>query len=307
MTVRVSVGLGAGDPQIRLQKFQAAASIVAPLLAQTREFQSGEKEIDWEAICEEVFGSAGYRDGGKRFFKDGQPKQDPLGDLRIEELKAKIEKDKKTGNAALLTGLSSVAKVALGRRELEADVVDRLLGRQHEATRLGFEHGHKHNDQHLSAMDHGHRHGLALAAHKHQVGQDERSAALLEAEQLAGGDAGTEDAAPRGGSSAASAPSSSAGPQGQPSASPPPTPGAGQPGMPNGGAIEFVRDPKTQRIVGARITPTPAQEVEIAPPAPEPKNDDEVKKLTARIAELEQQQKPKRVVRDAQNRIVGVE
>lgn len=74
--------------------------------------------------------------------------------------------------------------------------------------------------------------------------------------------------------------------------------------MPAGGAIEFVRDPKTNRITGAKITP---HAVEIAPPAPEPTDQNEVKKLLARIEELEKQQKPKRVVRDAQNRIVGVE
>ena len=48
--------------------------------------------------------------------------------------------------------------------------------------------------------------------------------------------------------------------------------------------------------------------VKIDPPAPEPKGPSEVEKLLARIEQLEQKQsKPKRVVRDAQNRIVGVE
>lgn len=259
VTVRVSVGLGAGDPQTRLQKFQVAASIVAPLLAQTPEFMSGQVQTDWEAICEEVFGSAGYRDGGKRFFKDnGQPKQNPMQDLNIEKLKAEIEKAKKTGNASMLTGLAAVAKVALGRRQLEADVVDALLGHQSEAHRMGFDHGHRLNDQHLAAMDHGHRHGLALAGHKHQIGQDKRSAdredAAAEAEQ-AGGDAGTGGAA----AAARPAPASSAEPSGQPPASSPPSANDALMQLLADGKLEFTRG-NDGRISGLKLpqrgTPT---------------------------------------------------
>ena len=239
VTVRVSVGLGAGDPQARLQKFQAAASIIAPLLAQTHEFQSGAKEMDWEAVAEEVFGSAGYHDGGKRFFKDGQPKQDPLADLRTKELMAKIAKDERMGKAAIMTGLANVAKVALGRKELEANFVDSLLGHQRESTALGFDHGHRQNDQHLSAMEHGHRHGLAIANHRHQIAQDQRSAAREDAAAQAGGDAGMEGAASGPGSPGPS-PSSSAGPTGQPPASPPTQ---GQALMPAGGSVEFIQRP----------------------------------------------------------------
>lgn len=179
ITIRVSVGLGAGDPQQRLAKFESAASIVSPLLAQTKEFQTGQVEIDWEAICTEVFGGAGYRDGGRRFFKvnQGPPPQNPMADLQTQALQAKIAKDNQTGKAAMLTGLAALAKAALGKRALEADVVDMMLTHQREATDMGNRHGHAHNASVLNALEHGHRHGLAIADHRRGLANDQRQAA----------------------------------------------------------------------------------------------------------------------------------
>lgn len=257
ITVRVSVGLGAGDPQQRLAKFQSAAQIVAPLLAQTPEFQSGQVELNWEAVCEEVFGAAGYKDGGARFFKDnGHPRANPMNDLKTQELLAKIEKDKRTGKAAMFNGLAQLAKVALGKRELEADVVDMLLGHKKDANRMGFEHGHMHNEQHLSALDHGHRHGLSLADHRRQLANDAHARAQVEREQqnpdnAAGGDAEI------GSTAGNAAGSAGASPQGSPSASPPPPQGnqASQALMQllRDGKIDFTRDPRTGRISGIRM------------------------------------------------------
>lgn len=259
VTVRVSVGLGAGDPQQRLAKFETAANIIAPILQQSPDFQSGKKKINVGAIIEEVFGACGYKDGGARFFEDGEPQgPDPMMPLRIEEIKAKIDKDKNTGKAALFTGISQLAKVALGKRELESDVVDMLLTHQSNAHTKGFEHGHRHVDQHLAAIDHGHRHGLALANHRHQVGQDLRNAAL-EAAQPEGGDA-------ESGAAAAPAPRPAAAPSAappveaataQPSASPPPQQQGGDMAQAlmhllSSGEIEFTRD-KEGRISGMRL------------------------------------------------------
>lgn len=255
VTVRVSIGLGAGDPQQRLAKFNTAAQIMAPIIAQSPEFQSGKKEIDIDAMCEEVFGACGYKDGGKRFFKENpEPRQNPMQDLQQEEIKAKIEKDKKTGQAALFTGIANLAKVALGTRELETNVVDQLLGRQIEARSLGHDHAHKQRDQHLSALDHGHRHGLAIANHRQQIANDQRNAEREDALAKAnpeGGDAEMDSAAP----SSPRAAESGAAPQAQPSASPPPqAPQGGQNdimAMIMNGGVDFVRDAQG-RISGLR-------------------------------------------------------
>jgi hypothetical protein len=220
IVVHVSVGLGAGDPQQRLQKFETAANIIAPILQQSPDFTSGKKQINVDAIIEEVFGACGYKDGGSRFFSDNpNPSPNPMQDLQTEFLKSRIAKENRTGQAALFTGLSNLAKVALGKRELESDVVDRILSRQIEARETGFDHAHRHMDQHLAATDAGHRHGMAIVDHRRNLANDALSAAQQASEQAAqggGGDVGM------GGSGPSPQPQPGAGPQGQPSASPPP-------------------------------------------------------------------------------------
>jgi hypothetical protein len=167
VTIRVSVGLGAGDPAQRLQKFTSAVQIVAPLLQQCREFQSGQIEMDWEAVVQEVFGAAGYRDGGMRFFKQGQgQQQSPILPLQLQELESKIAKNQQTGKAAMFTGIAALAKVALGKRELEAEVVNNLLGHKLAAADMGSQHAHAIHDRLLAAKDHGHRHGIEIAQHR---------------------------------------------------------------------------------------------------------------------------------------------
>jgi len=289
ITIRVSVGLGAGDPQQRLAKFESAAQIVAPILQQSPKFQSGQITINEEAVIEEVFGAAGYKDGGKRFFTDnGQPRANPMQDLQTEALKAKIAKDQRTGKAAMFTGIASLAKVALGKRELEADVVDMLLGHQREAKSLGFDHGHARNQMHLSALDHGHRHGMAINEHRRQLASDARAHAQQQYENEANAQANAQEPDGEGaGSEGAVVPGgqpSSASPQGSPPASSPPSgaeggqPGQGEQGgqlqqyapqqpdmqqillgLLQSGQLEFVRDPHTGKISGARLVPAQGQ------------------------------------------------
>lgn len=173
VTIRVNVGLGAGDPQQRLARFQAAAAIALPILQQSKKFMSGELEMDEDAIMDEVFGAAGYRDGGKRFIRKGQPQgQDPLMDLKAQEIKSKISKNDRTGRSSLMSGLAAIAKVALGQREAESEQSMRLL--DHDLSRQQF-----HADERNTGFDHG----LQVAQHhagrqdaQHQQGMAERGA-----------------------------------------------------------------------------------------------------------------------------------
>jgi hypothetical protein len=186
ITVRVSVGLGAGDPQQRLAKFEAAAQITVPLIQQSPEFQSGQKEVNIEAVIEEVFGAAGYKDGGARFFKDnGQPRANPMMDLQTQKLQAEIAQRDRQGKAAMMTGIANLGRVALGKRDLESQVADMLMGHQQDANEMGFQHGHMHNQSHLAAMDHGHRHGMAINEHRRNLANDahQRAQAAQEAQQ----------------------------------------------------------------------------------------------------------------------------
>jgi hypothetical protein len=174
-------------------------------------------------------------------------------DLKTQELQAKIAKDDRTGKGALFTGLASLAKVALGRRELEADVVDTLLGHQQQAREMGFTHADRHNQTHLAAIDHGHRHGMAIAEHRRNLRNDAQQA-IQQAAQQAGEGAETEGAAP---SPSPQGPSSSAAPPAQPSA-PSPTAGPDLTQMLQSGQLEFIRDPHTGRISGVRMAQQPA-------------------------------------------------
>lgn len=222
VTVRVNAGLGAGDPQQRLMKFQSAVQVAMPLLSQSKEFQSGAYQIDVDAVMEEIFGAAGYRDGGQRFLKKGQPPPNPLGDLPAQKIQSEIEKNKAMGKGAVLQGLAAVSKVELGNRQLEADTANDLLDQHLGAIKTGFDHGHKHIDQHLQATNLGHQHGmgvvghqldqaghnLAVAGHHRQVAKDAMDAANQQAQQAQGADdqGGGDGGAPSPGPAAPPAP-----------------------------------------------------------------------------------------------------
>lgn len=268
ITVRVSIGLGAGDPQQRLAKFESAAQIVAPLAQQAPEFQSGQYEINIIEVWNEVFGAVGYKDGGERFIKvNPAPRPNPMQDLNVQKLQSEIFRNQQTGKGAILTGIANVGKVALGKRELESNVVDMLMGHQQQATDMGFQHGHQRNQTHLAALDHGHRHGLALLGHHRQRQRDAVQDAQAQQEQQnsQGEDAGMEGAAP--------GPS----PQGAPSAGP--------------------------------SGPAPASSPPNASPQGQPQanpDDDRIARLEAMVAHLSKPRR-RRVIRDENNRIVGLE
>jgi hypothetical protein len=156
VTVSVNVGLGAGDPQQRLQKFASAMQVAGPILAQSPDFAKGKVTIDWEAIMEEVFGAAGYRDGGKRFVKPGEPQQqDPMQEPAIAKLMSETEKNKALAKKAIVDSLVAAAEVGL-----------QINQQQIEQLRLAFDLHHDHVEQLGRSQDMGHKHGLALQAAK---------------------------------------------------------------------------------------------------------------------------------------------
>jgi outer membrane biosynthesis protein TonB len=139
-----------------------------------------------------------------------------------------------------------------------------------------------HNEQHLSALEHGHRHGLALAKHKHQTSQDLRNAAMQEAEQQANQGEGQGGAVPAGGGAEigdqagnAAASSPGMGPSG-PSSATPPTP---------------------------QVPPTPPTQQ--APPA-HSASDERLSRLEALVEKMSRPRK-RRVLRDEHGRLAGVE
>ncbi len=157
ITIRINAGLGAGDPQQRLAKFQSAIAVAAPLIGQAREFQSGAMSLDVVSVLDEVFGAVGYRDGGKRFFKQNPPAPPapppPQAALMLQKLIADIEKAKAQAEHARLTGMAAVRKADADDRRVILGALSDRRAHQRAAT-----------DQVLSATDMGHRHGAEIAA-----------------------------------------------------------------------------------------------------------------------------------------------
>lgn len=155
VTIACNVGLGSGDPAQRLAKLQDAVSVVTPILQQSKDFQSGKREINAEAFITEVFGAVGYRDGGARFFQDGTPAPNAMAPLEQDKLKSEAELNRARGKNVILTGLAAAAKVGLGQREIE----DQAVNDQ-------FQQHLDHVDQVGRAQDMGHQHGSAIAGAK---------------------------------------------------------------------------------------------------------------------------------------------
>jgi hypothetical protein len=153
VTVRVNIGLGAGDPEQRLAKFNSATQIALPLLELSPEFKSGKKVMDFEAVMAEVYGAAGYRDGGKRFVKNGDPQQpNPAQDATVDKLKSEAERNRSTAKAAVVNALTNAAKIgiAIGQEERQKILDD-------------FDMHYRHVDQMGHALDLGHQHGHGIA------------------------------------------------------------------------------------------------------------------------------------------------
>lgn len=146
ITVRIDVGVGAGDPQQRLAKFQMAAAAAMALLKDHPKFQSGELEVDAEAVIQECFGGAGYRDGGKRFIKKNPPPQPSMKDqLAIADAQATIEQKRSAAQLNLTKSGSEATKARLSVMELISDL---LGGQQERGDRIASEQQDR-QDKHL--------------------------------------------------------------------------------------------------------------------------------------------------------------
>jgi hypothetical protein len=155
VTIRVNIGFGAGDPQQRLAKFNSAVQVALPMAQLDPRFKSGEFSVDSEEVFQEVFGGAGYRDGGKRFIKKGQPQANAGADAAADKLKSEAEKNRSQAKKNILDALSNAAKVGIDVSKLELAVA------QHK-----FDVDAGHMEQLGKAREMGHAHGMAIADRK---------------------------------------------------------------------------------------------------------------------------------------------
>jgi hypothetical protein len=232
VTIRINAGLGVGDPQQRLAKFRDATAVAAPLLAQSPDFQSGKIKLNISEIMNECFGAVGYRDGGKRFISEappdpGQAQQAQMQQgLMLQNMLAEIAKKRaqakhaeaQAGHAQML-GTAAIAKVDLEHRRALTD-----------ERNSAFDHAHQVHDRLLAAHEQGHRHAMEIGDRMSDVGDQ------MSDDGSAGGDPTSDIRHPT--SEGAEGPDIM---QQLIAALRAPRP-----------PVEFVRDPATGRISGAR-------------------------------------------------------
>lgn len=87
LTCRINVGIGATDPDRKLNRFLTGAKAVGELLG-----PSIMTKIKVEEVVKEIFGALGYRDG-KRFFKfDGQDPMVEMLQQQMQELQKSLDR-----------------------------------------------------------------------------------------------------------------------------------------------------------------------------------------------------------------------
>lgn len=119
ITVRVDVGLGAANPERRLQKLAGAIQILTPLWQASPQVQSGEVMLNIEEMSNEVFGQAGYRDGGKRFIIKGKPRgPNPQQQGMLEKLMSEVEKNRSTAKLNNAKAGETTARVQLDMADM---------------------------------------------------------------------------------------------------------------------------------------------------------------------------------------------
>lgn len=120
VTLRVGVGLGNSDPMQGLQKIGAAAEIAGKILEPF--MMAGKSDIrpNTKEIVNEIFGKAGYKDAGDRFFYIGDESQPPQPPQQGDDGKAAA-----AAATAQIKAAEIEAKMADSKEERQAKYADK--------------------------------------------------------------------------------------------------------------------------------------------------------------------------------------
>lgn len=130
VAISVDAGLGASNPQTKLQNLAGALKVVAPIWANHPQVASGEVVPDIVELTAEIFSLAGYRDAGKRFIKVGQAKGPPP---QVEATVKKILSEAEKNQSAAM--LNSAKAQELGART-QMDFTDMVHGQQMDRAKM---------------------------------------------------------------------------------------------------------------------------------------------------------------------------
>jgi len=137
VTLTVNVGIGAADPMLSLDKFAKATQIVGGIVGQALQ-----QRIKQDAVIDEVYGKAGYKNASERFFLP-MPQEDPrlteaqqvIQQLQgaLEEaqkaLEDKAEEQKTKKDVAKINALAGLAKQEMSQQQqADQQFVDAAMG-----------------------------------------------------------------------------------------------------------------------------------------------------------------------------------
>lgn len=92
VTLTVNVGLGAADPMMQLGKFGQAAQAAGVILTPERMAQSAKMD----AVIDEVFGRAGFKNAAERFFGKGQDPQLQEAQMVVQQMQGALDQASQT-------------------------------------------------------------------------------------------------------------------------------------------------------------------------------------------------------------------
>lgn len=191
----VNVGIGASDPMQKIAKIQAAADTTGKVLApwiENGQLQ-GKVEPNVREIINEVFGAAGFQDGGDRFFiihdDPNQPPQQPQQPPDPTLAKAKIDQETKLKTKGM--EVAAKLKIAGDDRQAKAagDGADRqqdgFLAKLKAGTEIGKIHAQHESKARLAAQDHAHQAAHEHASRKQDATEAQRTRAFEMIKQIA--------------------------------------------------------------------------------------------------------------------------
>lgn len=150
--VRVNVGIGSTDPTVKLKRFSTAAQITGTILG-----PAVAKNVDAEAVIEEVFGAAGYRDGMRFFNFEEDPKYAQLMGI-IKKMQEQLDGDTPRHQADVQReALRSKTQLAKARMDNDTKLLlkrmDAAAGRQQrlEEEMAQYRREMRHLQQNLTA------------------------------------------------------------------------------------------------------------------------------------------------------------
>ena len=158
LTVKVNVGIGATNPQLRLKNFVAGADILSKMFG-----PSLIQGVNFQEVSKEVLGLLGYRDGA-RFF---QPQFDPrVAELQqqLQQLQSKqhgaqgaqpdpfrLEAEKVKSQAEIEKAkITGQTQTSVAQTDMQTDLMKEHAETQREQLRMQHE---GHLQQHQSMMD----------------------------------------------------------------------------------------------------------------------------------------------------------